>query len=81
MQAGAIFVDSAAETYIRNVLTNAALAPEDITDYIARGVKDFESVVKRNFQNTLEDKSLEIAGPRFNNTSIRTRRGRMTVPG
>ncbi|KAF8594085.1 hypothetical protein BDV93DRAFT_482080 [Ceratobasidium sp. AG-I] len=81
VQAGAIFVDSAAETYLRNVLTNAALGPEDVHDYTTRGVKDFESVVKRSFQNPSEDKSLEIAGSRFNNTSIRTRRGRMTVPG
>lgn len=81
MQAGAIFIDAAAEKYLQNILTNAALAPEDVHDYTARGVKDFESVVKRNFQDATEDKSLEIAGPRFNNTSIRTRRGRMTVPG
>jgi len=81
VQAGAIFVDAAAETYLRNVLTNAALSPEEIQDYTARGVKDFESAVKRNFQDATEHKSLEIAGPRFNNPVIRTRRGRMTIPG
>lgn len=81
VQAGAIFVDAAAEKYLQNILTNAALAPEDVHDYTNRGVKDFEGVVKRSFQDPTEDKSLEIAGPRFNNTSIRARRGRMIVPG
>ncbi|KAG9126354.1 hypothetical protein FRC07_003747 [Ceratobasidium sp. 392] len=81
VQAGAIFVDAAAEKYLRGALRNVSLGREDIQDYTARGVKDFESVAKRNFRDVEEDKMIEIAGPRFNNTSIRTRRGRMTVPG
>ncbi|KAG8783944.1 hypothetical protein FRC12_019178 [Ceratobasidium sp. 428] len=81
VQAGAIFVDAAMEKYLESVLKNASLGREDIQDYTARGVKDFESVAKRNFRDVAEDKMIEIAGPRFNNTSIRARRGRMTIPG
>ncbi|QRV77747.1 heat shock protein 70 kDa 12A [Ceratobasidium sp. AG-Ba] len=81
VQAGAIFVDAAAEKYLHNTLTSASLGWEDVQDYTARGIKDFESVAKRNFCNATEDKMVEIAGTRFNNTSIRTRRGRMTIPG
>ncbi|QRV92570.1 heat shock protein 70 kDa 12A [Ceratobasidium sp. AG-Ba] len=81
VQAGAIFVDAAAEKYICSTLTNASLGWEDVQDYTARGMKDFESVAKRNFCNITEDKMVEIAGPRFNNSSIRTRRGRMTISG
>ncbi|KAF8606749.1 hypothetical protein BDV93DRAFT_488634 [Ceratobasidium sp. AG-I] len=81
VQAGAIFVDAEAEKYIQNVLTNAALNPDDIHDYTKRGVKDFECAIKRNFHDVVEDKAVEIAGSRFNNSVIRTRRGRMTIPG
>jgi len=81
VQAGAIFVDAAAEKYIQTALRNASLSREDIQDYTARGVKDFEKVAKRNFRSEAEDIVVEIAGPRFSNSSIKARRGRMTIPG
>ncbi|KAG8792445.1 hypothetical protein FRC12_006092 [Ceratobasidium sp. 428] len=81
VQAGAIFVDAAAEEYIRNVLQDSALGQEDIQDYTARGAQDFESTAKRTFCNELEENMVEIAGPRFNNSSIKVRRGRMTISG
>ncbi|KAG8740459.1 hypothetical protein FRC10_004286 [Ceratobasidium sp. 414] len=81
VQAGAIFVDAAAEKHLTNVLTNASLDHEDIQDYTARGVKDFEAVAKRSFRDAAEDQTVEVAGSRFNNPSIRTRRGRMTLSG
>ncbi|KAG8717704.1 hypothetical protein FRC08_006896 [Ceratobasidium sp. 394] len=81
VQAGAIFVDAAAEKYLTSVLTNASLDREDIQEYTARGLKDFEAVAKRGFRDAAEDKTIEIAGSRFNNSSIRTRRGRMTLSG
>ncbi|KAG9103544.1 hypothetical protein FRC06_010029 [Ceratobasidium sp. 370] len=81
VQAGAIFVDAAAEKYFQTVLRNISLSREDIQDYTARGVKDFEKVSKRNFRDETEDCVVEIAGPRFSNSSIRARRGRMTIPG
>ncbi|KAG8737716.1 hypothetical protein FRC10_007915, partial [Ceratobasidium sp. 414] len=81
VQAGAIFVDAAAEKYIQKALASASLDQEDIQDYTARGVKDFESVAKRNFRDATEDKMIEITGPHFSNAAIRTRRGRMTIPG
>ncbi|QRV92563.1 heat shock protein 70 kDa 12A [Ceratobasidium sp. AG-Ba] len=81
IQAGAIFIDAAAEKYIRDVLVKASLDEEDVNDYAGRGVKDFERSAKRNFCSPEEDKSIEIAGSRFNNPSIRARRGRMTLPG
>ncbi|KAG8739172.1 hypothetical protein FRC10_006063, partial [Ceratobasidium sp. 414] len=80
IQAGAIFVDAAAEKYIRSVLSGASLPEEDVLEYTARGVKDF-SVVKRDFRDATQDKLIEIAGSHFNNPSIRTRRGRMTISG
>ncbi|KAG8737713.1 hypothetical protein FRC10_007912 [Ceratobasidium sp. 414] len=81
VQAGAIFVDAAAEKWLQRALTNVSLSRDDIQDYTARGVRDFEKVAKRNFRSEAEDIVVEIAGPRFSNSSIKARRGRMTIPG
>jgi hypothetical protein len=81
VQAGAIFVDAAAEQYIRGALTSAHLSQEDVDEYTMRGVKDFENSVKRNFCDPNEDRAVEIAGPRINIPEIRMRRGRMSLPG
>jgi hypothetical protein len=81
VQAGAIFVDAAARKYLHNTLQTAGLAREDVEEYVARGVKDFESNAKRAFRDATVDQSIEIAGTRFNNVDIRTRRGRMNVSG
>ncbi|KAG8707504.1 hypothetical protein FRC09_001781 [Ceratobasidium sp. 395] len=81
VQAGAIFVDAAAKKYLQDVLRNAGLSSEDVEEYVARGVKDFEGNTKRAFRDTTVDHSVEIAGHRFNNPAIRARRGRMNVSG
>ncbi|KAG8701438.1 hypothetical protein FRC09_005371 [Ceratobasidium sp. 395] len=81
VQAGAIFVDDAARNYLNAVFTNASLSRDDVHDYTTRGVKDFENATKRNFLDENKDQMVEIAGPRVNIPSIRTRRGRMTMPG
>ncbi|KAG8737712.1 hypothetical protein FRC10_007911 [Ceratobasidium sp. 414] len=91
VQAGAIYVDAAAREHLKRVLTDeskkdppkkdGAVSVEDIEEYTARGVKDFEMVAKRTFRDATEEKAIEIAGTRFNNPSIKIRRGRMTVPG
>ncbi|KAG8775337.1 hypothetical protein FRC12_001542 [Ceratobasidium sp. 428] len=81
VQAGAIFVDGAARNYLNAVFTNASLSRDDVHEYTTRGVKDFENATKRNFLDETKDQMVEIAGPRVNIPSIRTRRGRMTMPG
>lgn len=74
-------MDAEAERYIRNMLGNAGLSHEDIEEYTARGVKDFMLDTKRSFCDAAVDCTIEISGTRFNNPSIRTRRGRMVLPG
>ncbi|KAG9126352.1 hypothetical protein FRC07_003745 [Ceratobasidium sp. 392] len=81
VQAGAIFIDAAAKKYLQEVLRNAGLSPEEVEEYVSRGVKDFEGNAKRAFRDTIMDQCIEISGTRFNNPAIRTRRGRMNVPG
>ncbi|KAB5593091.1 Heat shock protein HSP70 [Ceratobasidium theobromae] len=81
VQAGAIFVDFEAEKYLRRTLSGAGLPPEDVDDYTKAGIKQFEAFAKRIFQDETVEDSVTIAHSRFNNTSIRTRRGRMTLSG
>ncbi|CAE6440499.1 unnamed protein product [Rhizoctonia solani] len=81
VQAGALFIDKAAEKYLRKILHEAELSEEDIEEYATRGVKDFELHSKRAFKDVATDQSIEIAGTRYNNTTIRARRGRITLQG
>lgn len=81
MQAGAIFVNAAAERHIHNTLTNAGLSRAEVDDYTKAGVQDFEKALKRNFCDAADDKAVAVAGSRVVNTAVRIRRGRMTLPG
>ncbi|QRW20299.1 hypothetical protein RhiXN_09274 [Rhizoctonia solani] len=81
VQAGAIFIDFEMERYLKSVLTKAELDPEDIEIYTKTGVKDFETFAKRVFRDEKTEHSILLAHSRFSNTTISTRRGRMTVPG
>lgn len=81
VQAGAIFVDAEAERYLQNVLKTIDLPSEDVDEWSKVGVKDFEGFVKKAFRDDKTDQSITIAHSRFNNSAIRTRRGRMTLPG
>lgn len=81
IQEGGKLVDAALESYLRSVLGNAGLSHEEVSEYTSQGVRDFELSVKRLFRDATADCVIEIAGARFNNPSIRTRRGRMSLPG
>ncbi|EUC60257.1 heat shock 70 kDa protein 12A, partial [Rhizoctonia solani AG-3 Rhs1AP] len=81
VQAGAIFVDFEVEKFLRKTLANIGLSPDDIADYTKAGVKDFESFAKRAFKDETAEQSVAVAHTRFNNASIRARRGRMTMSG
>ncbi|KAG8682041.1 hypothetical protein FRC08_015223, partial [Ceratobasidium sp. 394] len=81
VQAGAIFVDKAAKIHLQKALRGAGIPALEVEEYISRGVKDFEGSAKRAFRDTSTDQSIEIAGTRFNNATIKVRRGRMTLTG
>ncbi|CAE6485276.1 unnamed protein product [Rhizoctonia solani] len=81
VQAGAIFVDYELEKYLGRTLVNAGLDPRDIEDFTKTGLKDFESFAKRTFRDETAEYAILLAQTRLNNPAIRTRRGRMTVPG
>jgi hypothetical protein len=81
VQAGSVFVDRSARNYLEQMLLGAGLSSVDIEEYVDRGVKDFENNAKLAFRDISVDQAIELAGSRFNNTAIRTRRGRMTLTG
>jgi hypothetical protein len=81
VQAGAIFVDMSAKNYLEQALHGAGLSSADVEEYVNRGIKDFENNAKRAFREVSVDQPVEIAGSRFNNTTIRARRGRMALEG
>ncbi|QRV77740.1 hypothetical protein RhiJN_05755 [Ceratobasidium sp. AG-Ba] len=59
VQAGAIFVDYAAERYLNAAFGNASLSREEIHDYAVRGMKDFETNAKRNFIDPTKEQKIE----------------------
>ncbi|CAE6388846.1 unnamed protein product [Rhizoctonia solani] len=81
IKAGGLYVDVAAERYLRKMLKDARLSPDKIEEYVTRGVKDFKLKLKRAFKDPAMDQSIEIAETRYNNAAIRARRGRITLRG
>ncbi|KAF8598221.1 hypothetical protein BDV93DRAFT_526924 [Ceratobasidium sp. AG-I] len=81
LQGGGTLVDTSAETYLRGALENAGLDDEDISEYTSRGVRYFSDHVKKSFHDPTAHYTIEIADSRFNNTFIKTRRGRMELLG
>ncbi|CCO35949.1 hypothetical protein BN14_10070 [Rhizoctonia solani AG-1 IB] len=80
-QAGAIFVDAGAERYLKTTLRTADLHGRTPDECCKDGVKDFESFSKRSFSDEAKEYHIKISDSRLNNSSIATRRGRMTLPG
>ncbi|CAE6473457.1 hypothetical protein ACGC1H_005422 [Rhizoctonia solani] len=81
VQAGAIFIDGAAERYLRSTLGSADLRGRTVDECCKDGVKDFEGFSKRAFSDETKEYHIKIADSRLNNPAIATRRGRMTLPG
>ncbi|CEL62429.1 Heat shock 70 kDa protein 12A OS=Homo sapiens GN=HSPA12A PE=1 SV=2 [Rhizoctonia solani AG-1 IB] len=81
VQAGAIFVDQKAERYLRTTLSSVGLGEDEVKDYTKAGMKDFEAGAKRGFQDESVDQYITVGNSRFNNTTIRARRGRLTLSG
>ncbi|ELU36779.1 hypothetical protein AG1IA_09191 [Rhizoctonia solani AG-1 IA] len=63
------------------MLSSIGLSQDDVKDYRKAGMKDFEAGAKRGFQDESIDQYINVGNSRFNNTTIRARRGRLTLPG
>jgi hypothetical protein len=66
---------------LRTLLTNADLEEEDIEEYLAAGVKDFESTAKQEFNSPETVHYINFRDTQFTDTELSIRRGRMTVQG
>ncbi|KAG8731399.1 hypothetical protein FRC11_004265, partial [Ceratobasidium sp. 423] len=81
VQAGAIFVDAEVEKFLRKTLASAGLPPDDVAEYTKTGAEDFECHAKRVFKDEMDEQWIQVSHSRFNNPTIRARRGRMSLPG
>ncbi|CUA77246.1 Heat shock 70 kDa protein 12B [Homo sapiens] [Rhizoctonia solani] len=81
VQAGAIFVNAAAEQFVKRTLSEAGLHQEDVEDYTKRGIQDFEKSLKRQFSGGTETKTIEVGMSRLNLPRIGIRRGHMGLEG
>jgi hypothetical protein len=81
IQAGGIFIDQAAEGYLRRLLTQARVREDDLKYYVARGVEEFEIGLKRNFDGEGASPNYITIADRYNNPFIGVRRGIMSLDG
>ncbi|KAL5632504.1 hypothetical protein ACGC1H_005452 [Rhizoctonia solani] len=81
LEGGASSIDTVAETYMRQKMTNAGLSSEDVNDFTRAGIEDFRKHVKFAFSDETKEYLIQIANLRYNNPALSTRRGRMLLPG
>jgi len=79
IQAGGIFIDQEAESYLRRFLTPSGLRQEDIEVYVERGVEEFEKTVKRDFSGDEDTRLIIAIADRYNNTHLGVKRGRVQL--
>ncbi|KAG9097686.1 hypothetical protein FRC06_007290 [Ceratobasidium sp. 370] len=79
VQAGAIFVDDAAERYLRLQFENAGLDEDDVDTYTRDGLDHFISFVKPNFNGTEETLDIKVGKRKLNLPSINVQGGRMKL--
>ncbi|CAE6438458.1 unnamed protein product [Rhizoctonia solani] len=81
LEGGSASIDTVAETYMRQKMTNAGLSAEDLNDFTRVGIEDFRKHVKFAFSDETKEHLIQIANLRFNNPALSIRRGRMALPG
>ncbi|QRV80584.1 heat shock protein 70 kDa 12A [Ceratobasidium sp. AG-Ba] len=79
IQAGAIFVDDAAESWLRGRFKAAGLDQDDIDACTADGLDHFINFTKPNFSGTEDVLDLKVGKRRLNVASISIQGGRMKV--
>lgn len=74
-------MDMECERYLKNILTKAGIAEEDVMEYVAAGVEDFESVVKKEFVSPDTAHHISFHDNGFKQSELGIRRGRMSLKG
>ncbi|KAG8753216.1 hypothetical protein FRC11_007606 [Ceratobasidium sp. 423] len=78
VQAGAIYVDRAAQAYMETAYKRAELSDTQNSMYCKAGIRDFEAFAKRTFRNRA-DGYVNIGNMLYTAGSAGVRRGRMTI--
>jgi hypothetical protein len=82
VQAGAIFVNTTAKAYFKELFASAKLEPDDIEDYAEEAVDSFEAEGKKTFEGPRQDNvSIKVGDHRFTQRAIGIRRGILTLGG
>ncbi|KAF8337586.1 uncharacterized protein EI90DRAFT_2991950 [Cantharellus anzutake] len=82
VQAGGIFVNLAAEQYLRQALrTVRMMTAQDLEEAVAKAVTDFEANTKRAFQGSNGRGTLDLGAGRLTVENLGIRRGRMNLDG
>ncbi|KAG8715499.1 hypothetical protein FRC09_016562 [Ceratobasidium sp. 395] len=80
VQAGGIFVDHAAESYLRQRFASAGLSDDDVDDYTKAALVEFVDLTKPNFGSADDTfNTLNIKRRRLNLPSIQVRGGYMKL--
>ncbi|KAG9119606.1 hypothetical protein FRC07_005309 [Ceratobasidium sp. 392] len=79
IQAGAIFVDDAAERYLRQRLESAGLDEDDVDAYLKDGLEHFASFIKPNFNDSEDVLDIKIGKRKLNIPTIGVQAGRLKL--
>lgn len=79
IQAGSIFVDKLAEDFLWQFFESRGLSWEEMDEYVATGIHNFESKEKRKFGGDAE-MSLGVAGYRCRKLELGIRHGEIKIP-
>lgn len=81
MQAGAVFVDLECEKYLGRVLNTLGLPEEDRTEYLKKGIKDFEGTAKKAFQDIESQHRVDLGAGRLSRPEVNIKRGTIILDG
>ncbi|KAG9120352.1 hypothetical protein FRC07_004191 [Ceratobasidium sp. 392] len=79
IQAGAIFVDSAAQAWLSQRFRSAGLDNDDIDSYTNDGLEHFAHFTKPNFNGTEDTLDIKVGKRKLNISSINVQGGRMRL--
>jgi hypothetical protein len=59
----------------------AGISPKDVDEFARAGTEDFKKNVKFTFGNEKKEYPVHVSNAQYNNSALKTRRGRMALLG
>ncbi|KAF8695036.1 hypothetical protein RHS03_08102, partial [Rhizoctonia solani] len=66
---------------MRQAMNIAGISSEDANEFTTAGMEDFKENIKFAFSDKKKEYLVQISSGRYNNSALKTRRGRMALPG